>query len=141
MSAEFLNALSIDKRREMWKSALKQPGKGRYIVAEMQNCIQGFAVFGPARDNDLDESACELVAVNVHPNYWRQKLGSSLLKSVLDSALHENYKSVHLWVIRGNSSAISLYERFGFNYSGKSKIDCSHSGSPIHEVRYSMSLG
>jgi RimJ/RimL family protein N-acetyltransferase len=140
MSAEFLSSLSVEKRREMWESALKHPGKGRYIVAEIQTSIQGFAVFGPARDDDLDETACELVAINVHPNYWRRKLGAGLLKSVLDIASQENYKSVNLWVIDGNIPAIRLYERFGFEYTGISKTDSSHSGNPIHELRYSTSL-
>jgi RimJ/RimL family protein N-acetyltransferase len=141
MSAEFLNSLSVEKRREIWESALTKQGKGNYIVAEIQTGIQGFAVFGPARDDDLDESSCELVALNVHPNYWRQKLGASLLKSVLDSVSKGNYKSVHLWVIEGNLPAIRLYEKFGFKYSGISKTDSSHSGNQIHEIRYSKSLG
>jgi RimJ/RimL family protein N-acetyltransferase len=141
MSTEFLNSLTIEKRRDMWETALKQPGKGKYIVAEIQNRIQGFAVFGPARDDDLDDFACELVALNVHPNHWRQKIGTTLIRSVFDSSSQENYESVHLWVIEGNLPAIRLYERFGFKNTGKSKTDSSHSGNPIHEIRYSTSLG
>ena len=140
MNDEFLNSLSIENRTEMWKNALKQPGKGQYIVAEINHHIQGFAVFGPARDSDLDESACELVALNVHPNRWRQKMGTRLLKAVFDSVSQENYKTIHLWVIEGNLPAIRLYERFGFRDSGIRKTDSGHSGNPIHEIRYSTSL-
>ncbi|WP_164513249.1 GNAT family N-acetyltransferase [Thiosocius teredinicola] len=140
MGSEFLNSLSIDQRKEMWENALKQPGGGKYLVAEVQNHIQGFAVFGPARDSDLDKSSSELVALNVHPEFWRQNLGTSLLKRVLESVSKESYKSLHLWVIKGNTPAIKLYERFGFEYSGRSKTDSNHSGNPLHELRYSKSL-
>lgn len=140
MSIDFLNSLSVERKKEMWANALKQPGRGQYIVAEVQNHIQGFAVFGPARDSDLEESASELVALNVHPELWRQNLGASLLKRVLESVSQECYESLHLWVIKGNLPAIRLYERFGFEYSGTSKTDSRHSGSPLQELRYSKLL-
>jgi RimJ/RimL family protein N-acetyltransferase len=141
MGSEFLNSLSIERKKEMWKNTLKQPGRGKYLVAEVKNNIQGFAVFGPARDSDLDESASELVALNVHPVFWRQNLGASLLKVVLDNVSLEKYKTLHLWVIKGNAPAIKLYEKFGFKYLGKSKTDSNHSGNPLHEMRYSRLLG
>ena len=140
MCSEFLDSLSIERKKEMWKNALKQSGRGKYLVAEVKNRIQGFAVFGPARDGDLGKSASELVALNVHPEFWRQNIGTSLLKVVLESVSKESYKSLHLWVIKGNSPAIKLYERFGFEYSGRSKTDSIHSGNPLHELRYSKSL-
>jgi ribosomal protein S18 acetylase RimI-like enzyme len=141
MDSEFLNSLSIMRRKEIWENALRQPGRGKYLVAEVQKNIQGFAVFGPARDSDLDESAIELVALNVHPAFWRQNLGTSLLKVAVESVSQEKYKTLHLWVIKGNAPAIKLYEKFGFKYLGKSKTDSNHSGNPLHELRYSRSLG
>ncbi len=140
MGSEFLNSLSIERRTEMWKDVLRQPGRGEYLVAEVQNRIQGFAVFGPARDSDLDELASELVALNVHPDFWRRKLGANLLKTVIGSVSKESYKSLHLWVIEGNLPAQKLYEGFGFEYSGRSKKDSEHSGKPLCELRYSRSL-
>jgi RimJ/RimL family protein N-acetyltransferase len=140
MDVEFLNSLSIEQRKEIWKNALQQPGRGKYLVAEVHNDIQGFAVFGPARDSDLGESASELVALNVDPAFWHNNLGTSLLKVVLDSISQEKYTTLHLWVIKGNAPAIKLYEKFGFEYSGISKKDSNHSGKPLHELRYSKSL-
>ncbi|MEJ2622929.1 MAG: GNAT family N-acetyltransferase, partial [Candidatus Thiodiazotropha sp.] len=93
------------------------------------------------RDSDLDESASELVALNVHPEFWRQNLGTSLLNATLENVSQKKYKTLHLWVIKGNSPAIKLYEKFGFKYFGKSKTDSNHSGYPLHELRYSRPLG
>lgn len=140
MDSEFLDSLSIEQRKEMWKSALKSPGRGKCLVANVQKTIQGFAVFGPARDGDLDESASELIALNVHPEFWRQNLGTSLLETVLESVSQEKYETLHLWVIKGNAPAIKLYEKFGFRYAGKSKTESAHSVNPLHELRYSRSL-
>lgn len=140
MGNEFLNSLSVKQKKEMWENTLNRPGRGQYLVAEVLSHIQGFAAFGPARDSDLDQSASELVALNVHPEFWRQKLGASLLKKVVECVSQECYESLHLWVIKGNSPAIELYEKFGFEYSGNSKTESNHSGHPLHELRYSKSL-
>jgi len=140
MGREFLNSLSLAQRSEMWEDALTHQCLGKYLVAEIQKYIQGFAVSGPARDDDLDQSAAELVALNVHPEFWRRKIGTSLLDAVLESVSNDNFKSILLWVIKGNVPAIKLYKRFGFVSSGRSKIDNSHFGNQLHELRYSRSL-
>jgi hypothetical protein len=36
MDSEFLNSLSIVRRKEIWENALRQPGRGKYLVAEVQ---------------------------------------------------------------------------------------------------------
>lgn len=141
MSEEYLSSLSVHERTEGWRAALANPGKGKYLVATTDGSIRGFAVYGPARDEDLDDSSSELVALNVHPDSWRRKIGYSLVSAVLDNTSLENYDSIHLWVIKGNTPAIKLYESFGFQDTGISKVDDFHSGRPLHELRYSRSLG
>lgn len=141
MSAQFLDALSVDERTKMWKQALQKQGKGKYLIVEKSKHIRGFAVYGPARDEDLDGTACELVALNIHPDCWREKLGTSLLQAVFTDLSHEKYETIYLWVINGNKPAINLYEQFGFRSTGVSKTDETHCGNPIHETRYSKALG
>jgi L-amino acid N-acyltransferase YncA len=141
MSNEYLSSLSVHARTKEWKDTLSNPGKGKYLIAEADGIIKGFAVYGPARDEDLDETASELVALNIHPDSWRMKYGKSLLGAVIDNVASENYKTIHLWVINGNTPAINLYHSFGFQNAGLSKIENSHSGYPIHETRYSKTLG
>jgi len=140
MSHEYLSSLSVAERTDSWKNTLRNPGNGKYLIAKVSGVIRGFAVYGPARDEDLDETVSELVALNIHPDSWRIKLGSSLLSAVIENVSQEQYKSINLWVINGNTPAIKLYENFGFKHTGHSKIDNSHSGNPIHEIRYSKSL-
>ena len=141
MSEEYLTSLSVHDRKKGWKEALSKPGKGKYLIAIAGGIIRGFAVYSPARDEDLDGTASELVALNIHPESWRVKYGKSLLGAVIDNVSLEKYKSIHLWVIKGNTPAIKLYQSFGFEDTGLSKTDNSHSGHRIHEIRYSKTLG
>ena len=141
MSEEYLSSLSVHERTKGWKETLRNPGKGKYLIAKADGIIKGFAVYGPARDEDLDDTAAELIALNIHPDSWRMKYGQSLLGAVIDNVSSEKYKTIHLWVIKGNTPAINLYQSFGFKNTGIIKTDNSHSGHPIHEIRYSKTLG
>ncbi len=141
MNAQFLNALSVDEKAVMWKDTLINQGKGRYLVAEDDEDILGFVVYGPARDNDVADSACEVVALNVHPDYWRKGVGGRLLRAVLDDVSRQAYENAYLWVIDGNEAAIRLYERAGFARTDSIKVDDKHSGQPLREVRYVKFLG
>ena len=67
-------------------------------------------------------------------------VGTSLLSYVIDESKRKSYRTLHLWVIDGNTRAISLYENSGFVASGKTKNDNTHSGNPIFERRYSTEL-
>ena len=66
MSEEYLSSLSVHEIKIEWKEILSHPGKGKYLIAKAGGIIKGFAVYGPARDEDLDDTAAELVALNIH---------------------------------------------------------------------------
>ncbi len=58
---------------------------------------------------------CELHRIAVHPQFRSKGIGTFLMKGFLDKAEKEGVKEVVLEVDERNISAISLYERFGFN--------------------------
>jgi L-amino acid N-acyltransferase YncA len=141
MPKEYLNSLTAEDRMPMWEKALVSPGKGIYVVSEFKCEVQGFAVFGPARDEDISNLFTgELVALNVNPVVWSSGIGSALLEHVIACSSGYNWKSLYLWVVTTNARAISLYERYGFENEGKIKVDNSHSGNPITERRYVKTL-
>jgi ribosomal protein S18 acetylase RimI-like enzyme len=141
MPEAYLNSVTVKDRMSMWKKALSVPGKGVYIVSEYKDKVQGFAVFGPARDEDISNTdAGELVAINVNPDTWSCGIGSALLHHVIASSHQKKWKSLYLWVIESNSRAIQLYESLGFESEGIFKVDTSHSGSPVTEIRYVKKL-
>lgn len=81
MSPALLDALDINQKTAMWRNALERAGKGFYRVAEVNGRVEGFAVFGPARDKDLRSSrVATITRLNTSrprlsvPNQWL-KLG------------------------------------------------------------------
>lgn len=135
MSPSLLDALDINQKTDMWRNALERAGKGSYIVSEVDGHVEGFAVFGPARDQDLDESeSAEIVSINIDPDKWGVGLGRSLLNYMIDRFSADGFGSVHLWVVIQNERAIRLYQRNGFVSEGKIKTDPKH--SDIQEIRF-----
>ena len=65
----------------------------------------------------------------VHPDYWGQGIGSSLLAAALDIADNWlNLKRVELSVFTHNETAIHLYEKFGFEREGRRRCFASGDG-------------
>ena len=82
-----------------------------------------------------DGQAAELISMWVRPNSRAAGIGSRLIQAVVDWAKVESFAEVRLWVVEGNSRAESLYERCGFNRTGKA--DVVREGEP--ELEYEMS--
>jgi [ribosomal protein S18]-alanine N-acetyltransferase len=62
-----------------------------------------------------------ITLLGVHPNYRRQGLGQMLLYTLLQDARERKLRWATLEVEVNNSSAIALYEKFGFKIVGKRK--------------------
>ncbi len=134
MSPSLLDALDINQKTDMWRNALERAGKGSYIVAEVNGRVEGFAVFGPARDKDLDGSeSAEIVSINIDPDKWGNGLGRSLLNSMIERLSTDGFGSIYLWVVERNERAIRLYQQNGFIREGNVKTDPKH--SDIQELR------
>lgn len=57
----------------------------------------------------------ELQRIAVAPEFRKQGIASSLMDEMLDALKLESAESVFLEVRSGNTPAISLYEKYGFN--------------------------
>lgn len=95
----------------VFKSELEN-GNSKYIVAKIGNEIVGFAGLIPV----LDEA--DISNIVVRKNFRGQKIGSLLLKSLIDLACSLNLKILNLEVCESNIPAIKLYEKFGFGVCG-----------------------
>ena len=86
-----------------------------YETEKIDKEIVGFAGFIPI----LDEA--DISNIVVHKDFRGQKIGSLLLKSLIDLAYSLNLKIMNLEVRKSNVSAIKLYEKFGFEVYGVRK--------------------
>lgn len=62
-----------------------------------------------------------LTNIAVSPDFRRKKVGESLLLSVINDCLKEGVKYITLEVRVSNTSAINLYEKYGFKSLGTRK--------------------
>jgi ribosomal protein S18 acetylase RimI-like enzyme len=54
--------------------------------------------------------------LTVHPDYLKSGVGETLMNFAIQSGKDKNMKSIRLDVYAGNTPAIMLYEKCGFNY-------------------------
>ncbi len=134
----YLNSLSIDKRLSDWTAWLSDPGPGTTIVVENSKNVVGFCVFGPARDNDkISEQVGEILALNIHPKFWRCGYGEFLCKEVLNTAQQREWTSLILWALKSNERAKLFYQSLGFKSDGFERTDLIDRGVSFEEIRYS----
>jgi GNAT superfamily N-acetyltransferase len=86
----------LDDPRQAWR------------VARQDNALTGFA------HALLDETACKLDKLYVHPDHQRGGIGAALVRTIADWARSQQARRLWLQVNRGNEQAIRAYEKYGF---------------------------
>ncbi len=139
MAEEYLNSLSVEESSTQWHRTIREPGLGSYIVVETSGVVEGFAVFGPARDSKLKgEGASELVAINISPNQWRSGLGWELMNYIERDLSSRGFKCIYLWVATENRRARAFYSAYGFVRENITRVNQRFSN--IEETRYCFQL-
>jgi RimJ/RimL family protein N-acetyltransferase len=94
----------------------KVPGR-HTLIAEIDGRIAGSVSVTQFQNPRIAHMG--RLGILVHPDFWRQGLGSRLLKAILDIADNWlNLKRIELDVFTTNTAAIRLYEKFGFEIEG-----------------------
>ena len=108
--SEFDDFWNIDILRDELTSETSQ-----FICAKYENKIVGFAGIKIV----LDEA--DLMNIAVRKDYRRQGIATLLLNHILTICKEKCIKTIHLEVNEENFSAISLYQKFGFEECGRRK--------------------
>ena len=80
-----------------------------FIVAEVNGFVVGFVVGFLS-----SETTGRIFSLAVHPSYQNRKLGSALLKEIIDVFRELRVSEIILEVRSGNVKARRFYERHGF---------------------------
>ena len=140
LPAADLSSLSVADRERFWTNELHvTPVERRPWVAESDAGIVGFAVAGPARDDDLASRSGEVYAIYVLPDYWDRGLGRSLLMHCERDLIDHGYDCAVLWVLEANSRSSHFYEACGWTLDGPTKRR-EIGGREVGEVRYRLTL-
>jgi ribosomal protein S18 acetylase RimI-like enzyme len=130
-----LDGMTVEARSGWWRKRIEDPGERRVAVAELDGSVEGYVLYGPARDHDLPDLAGEVYAIYVHPDAQRRGLGSALLEAAREALDEDGYEPLVLWVITRNAAARSFYESLGWQADGSAQpIDFD--GTQVEEIRY-----
>lgn len=126
----YLEKLSVKRSVDMFKRIKCN----NHLVLLVDNNIVGFVGYSKARDQDLTDEYSEIQGIYILKEYHGNGFGRGLLTNAVTELNVKGFKKIILWVLDTNIKAISFYERFGFVFEGKSKIEFL--AKPIKELRY-----
>jgi putative acetyltransferase len=106
----------------------KKPGS-IYYVAEQQGEILGGAGIYPS--DGLPESTCELVKMYLKPATRGLGLGRKLIEECLEFAKALGYVQVYIETMPELRKALSVYEKFGFEYLNGPLGNTGHFGCDV----------
>lgn len=137
----YLANLSVERRERAWRQRLGDPTRsGQVVVAELNTAVVGFASVGPNRDPDVGADTGELLALYVHPDYWRRGTGRRLQDAAVEALGADGYRVATLWVLASNSRAQRFYERSGWQPDGTKRTDTTSDGLVLDEIRYVQTM-
>ena len=116
---------STDHLFEVFKTA---PGS-IYFIAENNGKIVGGAGIFPT--DGLPASTCELVKMYLEPQARGIGLGRLLIDKCLAAAAELGYRQVYLESMPELSKALSVYEKFGFEYLDAPMGNSGHTGCQL----------
>ena len=122
-------------------------GKRSFMLATRGDAVLGFCHFSAAPNNaDRPERATpggtmngRLHSLYIDPDALGQGVGHALMSHALSTFAAWGCERAHLWVLEGNSRAVSFYERQGWQLTGDTKVDRSH-GPKLHEQEMAICL-
>ncbi|MBO0867507.1 MAG: GNAT family N-acetyltransferase [Micromonosporaceae bacterium] len=113
------------------RAKLTEPG-ALVLVAQQDGETIGMALAEPGRDTDGSGAplpgVCHISMVFVHPDHWGRHVGQQLLDALGEQAGGRGYRMLQLWTGQANDRARRLYQRAGFQPTGRTK---KHGGQTI----------
>jgi len=114
MPADYLAALDPTAAPARWRERFGSNPDVLWLLARDESGIVGMISAGPPRD-DGPPAPLELYAINI----LRRAHGSGLADELMARVIGD--RPAYLWVLEGNTRAISFYRRHGFSDEGGRK--------------------
>lgn len=132
---QHLDRLSAGGEAPFWTELLRAAASRVWVASDREAVVGFCALAVPARDADLGPGSVEIAALYVHPEQWREGIGSLLLETALGSA---DGAQVVLWVFRDNRRAQAFYRQHGLAPDGATR---TQDGDEVRMRRHSSPLG
>ena len=137
----YLDGMSVDEDARNRMAVFRSPQKRAVdlVAVDESDTPVGWGCYGPYR-GDVDLSAAaELYALYVRPDLIGTGLGRRLLDEVHGRATAQDYRSILLWVLRGNERARRFYSTASYDEDGAVSSD-HYADRVVAEVRYRRRL-
>ena len=100
-----------------------------YYVLSIDGQVVGGAGIYPS--SGLPESTCELVKMYLRPGARGQGYGKLLIEKCIDFAKTSGYSQIYIETLPELKKAMSVYEKFGFNYIDGPLGNTGHFGCDV----------
>lgn len=100
-----------------------------YFVAKVAGKVVGGCGLAPFESSSAD--TCELKKLFILPEYRALGLGRKLTVMCLEFAKQQGYQDCYLDTLSSMSSAIQLYQKFGFEHLDKPMEGTLHNGCDV----------
>lgn len=136
-----LDGLSVPEGTERWSTRIEQadPTARRFVVAEVDGAVRGFASVGNSRDEDAPATTGELSAIYLHPDVMGHGIGHRLHERALDELRVLRRSEARLWVLATNSATRRFYERHLWTHDDVGLVVVK-AGFPLDATRYRRRL-
>ena len=93
----------------------------QYVIL-LNDVIVGVMSLGPTQGDDTDDAVYDLQAIYVHPDYYRQGIGSMAIEHAFDIARNLSKTAMIVWVFEKNINSVNFYKKCGFVADGKTRL-------------------
>ena len=106
-----------------------QTPRSKYFLAELNNKIVGGGGIYPT--DGLPPDTCELVKMYLLPEARGKGLGRTLIEKCIEAAAENGFKKIYLETMPELKQALSVYEKFGFEYLQGPMGNSGHTGCSL----------
>ena len=106
-----------------------QTPRSKYFLAELNNKIVGGGGIYPT--DGLPADTCELVKMYLLPEARGHGLGRTLIEKCIEAATENGFKKIYLETMPELKQALSVYEKFGFEFLKGPMGNSGHTGCSL----------
>lgn len=104
-------------RPDLYKRVITEANKNTYVIQHNGKTIGIMKVASPM-DTDVGVDFYELHYIYLHPDYFRQGIGTRAIEYAFDIARSLGKRYMTVWVLAENKNTINFYEKCGFKVDG-----------------------
>ena len=96
-------------RHELYKRVITRGNTNTYVIQHGKKTV-GVMRVAPPQDEDAGDNVYELHCIYLHPDYFRQGIGTKAMEYALSIARRLGKKTMIVWVLDENINSIRFYE-------------------------------